>query len=1675
MSKRNNCGNLPKQSSFKNAKAWLIGKGYIARDGETVLDYKGLVNLGLPAIRERGLSLGYQGDVGTFSNRGQHFYLSEMYFNDIDNGVKNVGQTSPEFTNNPSLSADLAVTDMVLEEISDNVVDTIFNDDYALSDQALMEQEEDIDDEEHYAAITFDHATLPPITPLEPVNFGEWVRLRHELLERLDRQKNSLLKQRAPKEEIAYVNEAITKLEEELSNISPNSVGSVHHHVLEEIEIINNVLDLAKDDAPGAAKALVYNEIQDRLDKLDSYFRVTTDTESPGYVTSYHLNRGLNEYEVTALRGKISNLVDKYNSTLSDIVTNIVNNSDNMLIAKQTKTPEEFAEYQQAIRSVLDPNFDPETGIDTFRRKKTLGAKSYGDVLLAVLSVERDVAANREAGITQGWIHSLGEAWKKLRDVKTVDGEYITDYFFIRNEFGQKTSRLIPTFTSKYYAGIAAINALAKNFAKAKPNRKASIYKIWMRKLQSQADFVDLTKLKSVAKEFGNHPDFAGLFETDQAEMDRYEKELRDKLGPTAYDIEVQKQIEGLRNYLSDSFISDDDKYSKNPLRFLRHFYSDESGNPDPTTGLFLQPSYHYIKFIPNLSTGESVLDPTFESLESSLGDDFREFYSNAHHLLEYSRAIFEGERALGNKDIKMDINDVISIKESYNTELARQLGFFSSIYVETAEWFSNIVKRFSTATFQDKKVRKYEDISFKTHFSSYGRKDQKVLTELYKKKSTEELVKKAKSLGIKVIAENESVFLQAGEAVHNKMAEAIAHEIVNKQASLDIHKRIVAGAKLAESIKARRTALGLGNLFNSYFQVNNKKAEADYLLTYTQLNITQEGILKTDSAVSNIERRKIWKNSLTKAEKEIKSMLKEEKRSNENDEITDYDFFFNGSHYYFDDIMDYIKEDEDGNITAMTQESMKEAYNMYLKETINNLGRRVTVGTVVGGTLSNFRSSALSLNPASGITNREAGMHQNNQAAASGLYGFNIDDLTVARRFLFGARTANTVEYAPWLAKLIGLRHYRRHKQWKVLEHLAENLRLLENVMGDLDLGDGTVIKKGAWKNFLSDFAVNNAEYHNQMEILVSMMINTKIEKINSDGTISEVPLFDPKTMRFPIDPDTKKLKAEYRTPNNISNWEKFDKSEEGKVEHTALATRYQALKHRLHGNYDSNDKIAMEATVTGRAAIAFQKWFFENVENEWGGKKVDYVTGEIDVKGRKIVLAQHFPTMMLHLGLQNVFTSSKFMNKMAAILIGLGGFSVIATPATVAATVGVGLLPLLYFKRKDIFSAKNFSAILNKTWKTISFQNKALSEKSKNELLLMMSYTAEILARTLRTTIASSTGIPVIKEKHIKAMSFMSSPDSLGHRNLSEKERAIISENAQQIADKMSSMFRYLMIGAATKFMYVLATVGPDDDEEEKLKQLEKLEGFINFLINKSHQTRKELETMTNPSSLVDTLRTRVFLDWLTKTMEEIASIKDVKSGDKTFDEVMPNFLGGIAKATLGVPKTAVDVILKGKNPFSNDKIYDGDSVSALDKKLVDSYKPEEQVQQEDVEKKTRKISKNIGKYLRANLEDKLESEGIELSEDQKDKIVNANRDKIMKTEKLRFKDKSKVNWSEVGEDLDVFEVSSRYRDYDIDINLKGNSPRKASSSRGSSRSSSRSSKRTSSSRSSDRSSSR
>src|SRR5690606_23204586 len=142
--------------------------------------------------------------------------------------------------------------------------------------------------------------------------------------------------------------------------------------------------------------------------------------------------------------------------------------------------------------------------------------------------------------------------------------------------------------------------------------------------LKSNADFLDLRKIKSFVDAYSNEIEFNSYFTFSEAEMNEYEREMRSIMGDVAFELELEKQKQKASEFLTDQFNTDAEKFQNNPLAFLENFYSDNFDSKEKTTASFVIPTY--VKTIPNVNNTEHFRED-FKEIERMGIDGFAEFY----------------------------------------------------------------------------------------------------------------------------------------------------------------------------------------------------------------------------------------------------------------------------------------------------------------------------------------------------------------------------------------------------------------------------------------------------------------------------------------------------------------------------------------------------------------------------------------------------------------------------------------------------------------------------------------------------------------------------------------------------------------------------------------------------------------------------------------------------------------------------------------------------------------------------------------------------------------------------------------------------------------------------------------------------------------------------------------
>lgn len=1442
---------------------------------------------------------------------------------------------------------DVVKPEMMMErQLREDFIDN-FIDDTILSNDALEAQEieytEGIGEDNYFSPIVSPTPSPTIDLNLEPVNFSEWLNIRKKLLSTL---KAQVFRMTRLKQDKSQVNKLIETIEHEISNFDPEAVENIHHTLLTEIRVLNSALDIAidpKTDSKKSAEIIENNHIKKRLDDLQ-FLLFDKEASEEFY---YSFRNGLRPEDVSKILASLADTQKKYDSALEGLIYNII--LDNEIVSQntaelQSKGEEErIEEFKKRIRDILDPdNTLPENQLDGDKAlgKMLLGASSYDNLIAELVVIARDINKNKEAGVTAQWKNNLKTSYDKIKNLK-VEGEYLIDLLTQKDEFGLSQNKLVSYFGPKFDPDKRRKlnDSLRRAFMFSRGANRVSEYKNWMQTLGERSDFIEVQRIASFVKEYENNPTFNSYFTYTQEEMAEYEADMRSKMGNIAFEIELENQKEKIAAYLTDSFDSPRDARQRHPLAFLEHFYSNDYTGAD-ANGDFLMP--FYLHEIPSVNQEKNYSD-LIKDLESRNIDGLKEYYTNAKKLIDYTR-----ETAL-NEGLNMEQNHILNIEDNLNREVLKDLSLTGKARRFIAEFLRELFKEFRVVNLENPDSDDNYKRKFRSHFSEYGKRIEEETTELLSKKPLSELREIAEKEGLKIPMK----LNVAKKTPNERIARAIARNRVIKSSSLDMHKRIVAGADIAESVNTRRSVSSILSLVKDYAKVNSLDTTKDFMKDWEVNNIMQVGFTYSNqySGLSKLERFKLLGNKkiYSELEKELKQLYEEEMqntedtlnfttRDEEGNKIT-YITKTNAKGAIF-----YLKKTPDDKTVKIHKSEIVAAHNLHIQRRLDALGTSFRVGNLLNGLTWNMFKAYLWLSPVSGIKNRLAGYNQNNQGAVSGLNGYNMTNLIQARKLLRGY---NIRRYFRNLSKKAGIDTSRRMQQIGIVEHLADKLKLLDNVAHDIASGDGYLSNVGSrlegTKNFLSDFAVNNPEFHNQMELLVAMMQQVEITKI--DGTVET--LFNTETQSFPFDPVTMKLLPEYRTESNIANWEEFKADEKGLAPQNFLIQRYKSVKDKLHGNYRYDDKIAMQSTISGKSAISFLKWLFENTANQYGSKKVSLSTMKLDVKGRKIPLLQRFPVLGAHLMMQNI--------SWLGIATSISTFSGIGIPFVPALSGAVSLGMIGY----------------------LAFKNKANIVYSKNDFMLAGNYLTEVLARSISTTVSSlSLGKVNISQDYIDKISGIRE-EVLHSRNTDLETRRLISESAQEVADKFSMMFHFTVAGLTLKALAILSTAGLSDEEKEK--QLDNLEVYFNYLINTRDSLTEEMEKWTSLSTMIDShsqiILYRYISDTLNKTQKafEKYEVGDISGGKLAYQTIE-----SISDLIIGAPRQLLRLGDESYTMFGHNRVYSPGGVNLVDNFMKKGHKSPEAKYQDVVRRETKKLRRELTPLYRKKVRAILEEQG-------------------------------------------------------------------------------------------------
>ena len=1365
---------------------------------------------------------------------------------------------------------------------------------------------------------------LDPIDQGEPKTLLQWRANRVELLKELERKKQNYYKLKDIAK-VKEINAVIGDVESQIKQIDVNDVNTIYESAVEEMDILTDFMLALKESPADAANALEINRLNERINDLETFFLAKDhktglvykfDDFGDGEQTEFTFYRDFkeatnaqDEKNMALLEKKVNDVRLQYDKIQTNIIKGILANDT--LVANLLATEDWKQEDLDKIDKMID-TWDVE--IDMLS-KRALGAFSGGGILGQLLLSLKNQQLTQERGHVQERVNRMMDSYKKILNIKIPGSNLdIATKLFQRDENNVRTSKLISKYTPAYFAKISHVQREISMFYS---NMNSTTYSNMMTSEKDNFERINPMKLSAIANKYSSHAKHGQYFTYSEAEIAEYEKQMIDNIGATMFKIEVEKALELIDNYAiteeTNSFTSPQQAHRQNPFLFIRHFESENFNKPDPATLAYMESKF--TRYIPRADQ-EKFINEDFSALENGEnGTDLMDFYKDAHSLItEYVNPTFKSE------GVDVNIMSIVEYEDRIENEAVKQLGMFGNVTSTLMDTYRGVLDKYYNSTLMNVEERsKGSKTTMQISNVSYAKNEKRRMMEIYNRKSIADLQRIAKEEGLNVRSiDQEKSNPRAITKFKAQLANSLAQHQVNKSTSLNIFESINNAVQLSVDIRARRASVATLEAMQRYVKARPVSDEVsqssslheigDFLDVWGKANIygykfakdyRRSGVgenaqLDLDSKIATI---KFGFKAYNEAEKKLKQLLKDEKKNIQS----------SGEFNFTSENIKYITEKgsyftvEGTEKTPVSKEHVEKMYEEYLEKQVRALGTKMSIGSFALGFMDNLIFKFLGVSIRGGYKNRLQGIIQTLSVASSERFAFDIVNYNKSRNFMRGT---NTAKY--FLPETFA--NTARGAQIQTAKKLFESLQIHQNKADEfaLQTKSNAVKAKNALNEFIMDFSINNPEWKNQGEIALSVLQNIMVDTVNkdADGKTIQKPMFDGKN--FIYKPNSLELLPEFDTPENQDMWVEFKPSSDNRRDSIVAMSKIKFAVQKTQGNYDNNDIIYQQTSVSGKLLTMFKRYAFENAALQYGTQKVDIRSGEFGIEGRKLILFRHAPTTAFYLMANRSLFFVKAATAVSVLGIGaLGLTPIIIALGSLAVPLGVAL-----------YTGKLKTASLLKG----------------KEYLIAADFAMEAAMRAINTPVAllSYGKVHPFQDK-LKKVNNEEKATKLG---LSEKERKQLSESAQELATKFSVYTGMSLVALLAK--QLLLTMMPPEDEKTWLSELIKTEQIINALINDRNNLTNELDKYSNPDMFLNDVSTFTYYEAIKKTALYIPKeLIPVMSGEKPAD-------GDFAYKTMAflvpvpIPNQTAKLVSNKRGMFTDDRIY-GAGADFVDKKFL------------------------------------------------------------------------------------------------------------------------------------------
>jgi hypothetical protein len=1258
-------------------------------------------------------------------------------------------------------------------------------------------------------------------------NFVEYKNYKLALLETITKTLHELyISRRNPKKNIKEINDKIDKLvlisnnlKNDITKLEANEIVFIFQALVEEIDSLSNELDSNID----------ITTFKSRLEFLYKFIKgISIDNKVESELENL---KAFNHPDFEKISLSVDELNLKYKSKLNLIKENIIKSDItyyNNVLSNDKVTKEDL---ENMFNTPNDINWLEKTflGINS-----TSGEESVIPQILKSFLEEK--VTLREAEV-KSYKDRLKLLAKKLNNN--------LDFIFEKSENGVKTGNIISVVSPKYTKKLSEYNRIASS----KDKKEVEKYSEKINWLSNNAVVIDFRKLKIVKDLYGNiYPE--NFIYTDR-EMEEYEKYIREEIGPL-YDKTISKILNNLENFqaIKNNILESDSAYKDasiariNPWEFLSHYYSKnrkESLKINNGTSInVVYPDASNIVFIPKRSI--------FLGFNES-GDEVS--INTGYYNLDFNDIIKDNDKLEYWNLITEIYEDFIS--PTYDNQYLSKLSFakFEKDSIEAIDSSKGLLKgttllRESLNSFKsffyERGYYSNKD-GIRNNYSDNTANEIRDLSKILSLKNKNEILDTAKKLNIKT----------DGVIIDTIIKEIATYQVMESYSS-DITKTTLALLDMTALQKARQDVLPISNILldshklqsmeirdgdktvreerkNSVEKLENwinrvvknqnevYRGSASFIGKDISKNTLLETILNKMGNIPFIKRYINKKSSylLSDTDKKILEELRKLQETGHNKDssgtfkLGDITYRIANS-----DTETFYSKIVDTEIKKIDEKEYEDMFQIYVQDKINSLGIPLNTAGIIQGILKTIILKSLGFNPISGIFNRIEGKNSGLIMDSTGSY-WTKGNIHKANNFL---AFSNFLKFLPERFTPTQLKKIQELEKFEII---LQNMNLLQDRKNELDRNTDSSKFNYSESFDIYKFAVTLPEFKNQGSIILSILLDAKIK---SKITNREVPIFDGTSFpAYEIVNGTLSLKEEFRTPENILNWENFNIDEINleNNQYFLIKNKIKKAISRSQGNYDSLDVINATKNIWGRALTLFMKWMPEHVMQRFSsGENFDLTSGKKDMKGRYRYLFENNPAL---------FTSG-----IVSLFIGFG-----MTPFN--SLIGLGFSGFVIGKYlKDLY--------------------KGNIKRESNNILEFTAFTKSILISTLNYPLEFFNSNKFITEDSNNTVSrIINMIPGYNKTNLSKDEIL----NLQAIAKELAIKLTFLSVMLLAKKL----TWDDDDDEDSNKRQVH------NFIDNQLTRLISSLSNWTNPHALASDIQRFAFLKYLWEIEKLMVSI--------------------------------------------------------------------------------------------------------------------------------------------------------------------------------------------------------